>query len=399
MTRALLLSAVTSFDHVVTLKFYDPISNEIISWTDGEINKPYCYILPNETDGAVALDGVEHIEDVKLFNVVADFPVTMVKVVCRDNGVIRQLNEIQHTWAGDIMIFQNYLYDNDFVIGRWYDVKKGEQPVHLKTEQNIDLSKISRESVVDVEKFNKNLEIWAELLSEEIPKIRRLAFDIEVQSSKNRMPDPSQASDPITAVGFVGDDIKKVYVLKRDDVDMGELDPDTNYEFFDDEKTLIEESFKIIRDYAMVLTYNGDTFDLPYMHNRALNIGIEKTPFKMMKNNATLNKGIHIDLYPVFKNRSLKTYAFNGKYVENSLNAVCEAMLGERKTEYDGELDEIPLGLLGKYCQNDARLTHKLTTYNNDLVMNLLIILSKIANTPIDELSRRAISKWIKSMF
>jgi len=81
-------------------------------------------------------------------------------------------------------------------------------------------------------------------------------------------------------------------------------------------------------------------------------------------------------LYPVFKNRSLKIYAFNGKYVQNSLDEVCDAMLGEKKTEYDGELDQIPLGLFGKYCQNDSRLTHKLTTYNGDLVMNLLIILS-----------------------
>ena len=71
----------------------------------------------------------------------------------------------------------------------------------------------------------------------------------------------------------------------------------------------------------MILTYNGDTFDMPYMHNRGVNLGIQETPFKMMKRNATLNKGIHIDLYPVFKNRSLKIYAFNGKYVENSLNA------------------------------------------------------------------------------
>jgi DNA polymerase I len=403
MTRAILLSAVTSFEYVVTLKFYEPITNKIISWTDGEVNKPYCYVLPTQLDEIDAIEGVENVTNVQLNNIVKDFKVNMSKVTCRDNNIIRQITESQPAWGTDIMIFQNYLYDNNFVIGKWYDLpEKGstERPKVIESNTDIDLSKISRESVVDVPKFNEKLEKWAKLLSEEIPKIRRMAFDIEVQSSKGMMPDPNVADDPITAVGFVGDDIKKVFVLKREDVDMGELDPDTNYVFFDTEKELIEKSFEIIRDYPMILTFNGDTFDMPYMHNRAINIGIEKTPFKMMKKNATLNKGIHIDLYPVFKNRSLKIYAFSQyHYVENSLNAICEAVLGEKKTEYDGELNEIPLGLLGKYCQNDARLTHKLTTHGNDLVMNLLVILSKIANSPIDELSRRAISAWIKSMF
>jgi len=398
MTKVILLSAVTSYDFSISLKFYDPNTGKIIIWNDGNVQKPYCYILPSRADEISGIDGVETMEEVELNNIVKDFKVNMMKVITRDGNVIRAIKETQPVWGGDIMSFQNYLYDNDYVVGKWYDLDSGK-PVVIENTTDIDLSKISRESVVEVDKFNENLENWARLLSEEIPKIRRMAFDIEVQSSKGIFPDALKANDPITAVGFAGDDIKKVFVLKREDVDMGELDSDTNYTFFETEKEMLLESFKIIEDYAMIVTFNGDVFDMPYMHNRAVNLGIEKTPFKMMKRNATLHKGIHIDLYPVFKNRSLKIYAFNGKYVKDSLNEVCEAMLGEKKTEYEGELHEITMGELGKYCQNDARLTHKLTTYNGDLVMNLLVILSKIANSPIDELSRRTISNWIKSMF
>lgn len=407
--KNILLSAVTLNDFSIGLKFYDPINDKILIWSDNKTYKPYCYILSGKKDEIEGLDGVEGMEEVVLNNIVKDYQVKMIKVIARDNGVISKISELQPTWNTNILNFQNYLYDNNFVIGQWYEFSDdviyddhkviGDPPKVVESEVDIDLSNISRESVVDVKKFDETLKTWAKLLSEEIPKIKRLAFDIEVQSSKNAMPDPLKAENTITAVGFVGDDIKQVFVLNRDDVPMGELDPDTNYKFFDSEIEMLEESFKIIERYAMVLTFNGDTFDMPYMYNRATRLGIEKTPFKMMKRNATLNNGVHIDLYPVFKNRSLKGYAFNSKYVDNSLNAVSEALLGERKTEYDGELNEIPLGLLGKYCQNDSRLTHKLTTYNGDLVMNLLIILSKIANMPIDELSRRPISTWIRSMF
>jgi len=118
-----------------------------------------------------------------------------------------------------------------------------------------------------------------------------------------------------------------------------------------------------------------------------------------MKQKATLNNGIHIDLYGVFSNRCLKIYAFNAKYVTDGLGAVSEAMLGETKTEYSGALDSIPLNILSKYCYNDSRLTYELSHYNNDLVMNLLVILGRIGNMPIDDINRLSISNWIKSMF
>jgi len=96
---------------------------------------------------------------------------------------------------------------------------------------------------------------------------------------------------------------------------------------------MLEKAFGVIDSYPLVLTYNGDIFDMPYLYNRGLRLGIEYNPFKMMKQKATLNNGIHIDLYGVFSNRSLKLYAFNAKYVTDGLDAVSEGMLGRKKTE------------------------------------------------------------------
>ena len=53
---------------------------------------------------------------------------------------------------------------------------------------------------------------------------------------------------------------------------------------------------------------------------------------------------------------------------------------------------------IGKYCQNDAYLTYKLTSFNDDLLMNLLVVISRIGRMPIDDISRMGVSQWIRSL-
>jgi len=391
--RALLLSTVIMGKDIV-LKFYDPLTDRLILWKDQSNYRSYCYMLPSDT---VSIKELRHkIENVHVNDIIQDKPIELSKVTVDSPFEIYGLKEGYKVWEGDVKHFQNYLYDQKLVIGKWYEV--GEDIMPLNESKKIKLDNISTEGVIEPERFNMALDEWASLLSEDIPKIKRLAFDIEVEVKKNTVPDPLSAPNRVTAIGFYSDDISKVFILNRDDVEMGERDDSFEYKFFDTEKEMLEESFKIIDRYPMVLTYNGDTFDMPYLYNRAIKLGIRYIPFKMMDKNATVSMGIHIDLYGVFKNRSLKAYAFNAKYVRDGLGEVSQAMLGETKTEYKGELTDIPLFLLGKYCLNDCRLTYNLTAFNSNLVMNLLIILSRIANMPIDEISRRAISAWIRSM-
>jgi len=45
----------------------------------------------------------------------------------------------------------------------------------------------------------------------------------------------------------------------------------------------------------------------------------------------------------------------------------------------------------------DAEITMELTTFNHNLVMNLILVLSRISRLPIENVSRESISKWIKS--
>ena len=361
--------------------------------------KQYCYVKPSQKSELNGILGINNIEEVDIYDVIKDEYVSMLRVSVDNPSVIYDLRDSGVCWEGDIKYYQSFLYDKKYVVGTWYDIDN-HNISPIESTDTIQLKNIDMESVVDTKLFSKQVGKWANLLGQNIPNIKRLAFDIEVEVG-DTMPDSSKAKERITAISFHSEDIQKVLTLKRPEIAMGEEEVGRKYEivWFEDEKELLKEAFRIIDSYPIVLTYNGDIFDMPYLYNRANVLELEYNPFKMMKEKATLNNGIHIDLYGVFSNRSLKIYAFGGKYVTDKLDDVSEAMLGEKKVEYVGSLADISLNLLSKYCYNDSRLTYELSHYNNDLVMNLLVILCRVANMPIDDISRLSISNWIKSMF
>jgi len=172
--------------------------------------------------------------------------------------------------------------------------------------------------------------------------------------------------------------------------------------FYDEtkEKEMILDTFELMKKYPLLITYNGDGFDLPYLYNRAGRLGIDrqKNPLYMMRDSATLTDGVHLDLYRTMSNRAFQIYAFGQKYSDFSLNSVSKGLLGEEKIDYGIALDDLTLYQTAKYCQNDARLTYNLTSFNNDLLMNLLIVISRIARMPIDDISRMGVSQWIRSL-
>ncbi len=396
--RCLLISTVFQNRHIM-LKLYEPKHNKLILYDGGEYHQ-YCYILPKDIPQVRELAGVENIELIRMFNPVTEANNEMAKITVTNPSLIYTLKDMGIAWESDIKLYQSFLYDGLYNVGSWYDVEEGIMMPSDEKITDFDMSKIDMDSVTNKADFSRKLDEWKNLLGQEIPLIRRVAFDIEVETEKDNLPDPSKALRRVTAISFHSEDLKLVYALTRD-VESGAEPADKDYKvvWYESEKLMLEEAFKVIDSYPLVLTYNGDVFDMPYLYNRAVVLGCDYNPFKMMQKKATLNNGVHIDLYGVFSNRSLKAYAFNAKYVEEGLDSVSKAMLGEGKIEYDGKLDQIPLNLLVHYCYNDSRLTYELSHYNNDLVMNLLVILSRIGNMPIDDISRLSISNWIKSMF
>ncbi len=419
MPPALLVSA--TYDAAAksaVLKFYEPESQRILLWNDNTGHKPYCYSKMDPDQLYAELGSRSDVLDIKttmLRDLANDTDVQFSKIIVDDPLAIGGTsssksirNILADTWESDIKYYENYLYDNELIVGKHYTILDStlhpsdqviSQDVQLAL-QSLLLNKTSVEDVVDRDQFQNFISEWASLLNQPIPEIKRVAVDIEIVSERDRIPDPKIAENTITAVGFDGTGgFKKILVLDTGaQKGVNELDDDVEVVFYNDEKDMLEEAFRIISDFPFVVTYNGDEFDLPYLYNRADRLGVKDNPLRMMKNAATLREGVHIDLYRTMSNRAFQIYVFSHKYTSYSLNAVSEALLDERKIDYGKDLGDLTLYETANYCYNDARLTLKLTTFGNNLLMNLLIIISRIGRMPVDDIARVGVSQWIRSL-
>jgi len=257
----------------------------------------------------------------------------------------------------------------------------------------------------DAEKeFRDSVETWARLLEAPAPDFLRVGLDIEVASAvATRVPDPQKADDPVVCVALVGsDNEKQLFVLKRQGIAMGSkvLPCDTKVMYFDDEKVLLEKLFEALRDYPFILTFNGDDFDLPYLYNRAKNhfyFQRNQIPIEMGRRTCSFTHGVHIDLYKFFFNRSIQIYAFGNKYRDMTLNAIGTALLDLPKIEFTNPIAELSYSELEEYNLRDSEITLQLTSFNDNLVMKLMLAMAKIARMPMEDVTRQGVSRWIRN--
>jgi len=422
MPPAMLVSATYDIlSKSAVLKFYEPESQKLILWKDEIGHKPYCYsrLTPDELDFLQERDDVLEIKTVQRYDLIKDKEIDMSKIIVADPLAIggttgdKSIRNVIETWESDIKYYESYLYDRSLIVGKYYEIINGKIKPHdleISGEVKIALKsllwdKVDSDSMINPDEFKELISEWADLLNQPIPKIKRLSVDIEVEAEIGRIPDPKVAEKKVTAIGMKGTDgFDHVFVLRTEGTEQGinELSPNIKVTFYDlnKEKEMIEDSFKIIKEFPFVLTYNGDEFDLPYLYNRAERLGIKNSenPFYMMRDSATLKHGVHIDLYRTLSNRSFQIYAFSQKYTSFSLNSVSKALLGKEKIDYGLEFDELTLYQTANYCFNDAILTYELTSFNSEILMNLLVIIARIARMPIDDIARMGVSQWIRSL-
>jgi DNA polymerase I len=410
---------------VAYVKLYEPQSEKIYNWYDTTGHKPYC--LTNITQKALKkIDrlmlhrGFDHLETVKKYDALLDQDIEVTKVVAKDplavggatRDCIRDIIPKHHrkvagteqqakVWEARIKYYQSYIYDRSLAPGMLYKVHEGKL-VHVNYEEASKVIKrIRRIFKGQPEENLKYLESWAHILECPIPKFRRLAIDIEVLSLKNRLPDPEKALQPIIAVSILGSDgEKRVLLSKREGVESGneELPPQLSSEYYDSEIELIKEVFNSLTEYPIVVTFNGDDFDLRYLWHRAINLGLEREqiPIEAGRRACLLKNGIHLDLYRFFHNKSIQIYAFGRKYSGVTLDEVGEALIKMPKIKTKW-ISELTYTELARYCFRDAEITFNLTAFDNDLVMKLMLILTRISRMPIEDVSRQGVSRWIRS--
>ncbi|MCY3854086.1 MAG: DNA-directed DNA polymerase I [Thaumarchaeota archaeon] len=401
------------------LKFYDVKIQKIILWEDRTNHKPYCYskLDLSNLDFLKDRDDLIKIEKVQKTDLLMDKKIYVSKIIVKDPLAIggtqfnKSIRNIIKTWESDIKYYENYLYDNSLNIGKFYKIKDNTITPHEFNEsneivailKNLLVEKHTYDGIINNSQFKNKILNWAKLLDQPIPKIKRLSFDIEVESEIGRIPDVKTALKKITAIGFFGSDgFKQISLLTESNkrIKINQMPKNVDVNYFDNEKDLILDAFKIIESYPFIITFNGDNFDVPYLTKRAENLNIEnnRSPFIALRDSSTLKNGIHIDLYRTFSNRSYQIYAFNNKYTDFSLDSISKALLNKSKLYQNFNINDLELSQLARYCFNDAELTYELTSFNDDLLMNLFIVIARIAKMPIDDISRIGVSQWIRNI-
>ncbi|MGC2573805.1 MAG: DNA-directed DNA polymerase I [Candidatus Nitrosopolaris sp.] len=432
---AMLLSAIyLGEERKVYLKFYDLHDHYICFWRDRTDHKPYCYTKMeylNKVEKIVETDKKFTLENSKKQELITDQEINVVKIIAPDplsiGGTDNSIREKVTSWEADIKYHENYLYDTGLIPGAYY-IRRGEVITkfehHISDKVRLELNKLLWDKIkeeaggIGGQQYQQYITRWANLLNQPIPNLKRLSVDIEVESEEGRMPSPRNHDRAVIAVGLVGNDgFKKVLVL-----DGRKIQYDIPFipeaEICSTEKELLQKAFKIIDSYPIIITYNGDDFDLPYLYARSQDaridpiskVAISKNEVPILVKRETFVKrgsqaepvqtrhGLHIDLFRTFQNRSVQLYAFSHKYSEFTLNAISEALLNEGKIEFEGDISDLPIQRLAEYCLKDADLTLRLTTFNDNLLMKLLVVICRIGKLPLDDISRFGVNQWIRGI-
>jgi DNA polymerase I len=398
------------------LKFLSEDGRSIFLVEDPTNHKPYCLSdLPPEQLQADkelnSLPGLIGFERVERFDALSQKQVTMTKIIAADpltisgkpSGTVRSV--LREAWEADIPYVLNYIYDMSLRPGQYYDVEGGEFKLSLSELKPDVLSKVEEIARSMDPEDRELLKRNAVLLEQPIPDFRRVALDIEVRSSEhNRMPDPNDPRDAIVAIALVDTEGRDTtFLLVRQEIGeppKGMLN-DPRVKFHTDEREMIAAALEEIDRYPLVVTYNGDNFDMPYLRGRARALGIpdEAIPMKMGRDTVDMRTGVHVDMYRFFMNRSIEIYAFNNAYKEVTLDAISNALLKKGKIQVSSDIGKLGYEELWKYCKNDADLTLELTTFDESIAMNLIVMLMRISRAPMEEIVRRAVSSWIRSLF
>ena len=212
--------------------------------------------------------------------------------------------------------------------------------------------------------FESDINVIFRCLSEnylkvEPPKLHTVFFDIEVDFDPEKGFSPtSDPFNPVTAISLYldwQDTLVTLCIAPR------HMSPETAQEICDkfencllfaNEKEMFDTFFQLIEDADVLTGWNSEGYDIPYMVNRVTRVmskddtrkfcllgqtpkprvyerfGKEETTFDLVGR-------VHMDYLQLYKK-----YNYESRH-SYSLDAIGEMEVGERKTQYEGTLDQL----------------------------------------------------------
>ncbi|MFX1251981.1 MAG: DNA-directed DNA polymerase I [Promethearchaeota archaeon] len=405
-------------ENCAALRCYEPESKKFFFFRDPLKHRPYCIsgLKRDQIDKQLSYTKVKvDIEEIKLIDPFSSNEEIYHKVITETPSDVPKIRDlIPPCYEAKILYFRNWIYDAMTPPGLPYRFP-GENRIELAVDTSAAKEGIPSKVYNELYKYQNLLENNAAAFSTPIPSLKMVAFDIETKNVTNQVPKPFDPQEEIICVCFVDSDNQKIaLVLERDDVELGEkpqdfptIPQDLQIIWCKSEEILILRCFEILMNYPVIVGYNSDNFDLAYLDGRAKKIGISQQdiPFYQPRQRRMgggtfydYPTGLHLDLYLWFSNPAIKIYVYGGKYAENSLDAVSEALLNAKKVQLEQKIGHLPIYNLIHYCLKDTELTFSLMADKNYLAWNLMVLLARVTKTSVDDLVRTRVTSWLQSL-
>ncbi len=348
--------------------------------------RPYIYVLPNDFNNCI-----NELSELKLLKV--------EKLRKRDKGELKDFLKITLNHPHDIYKLKDKIKDlksveeireHDIPFYRRYLIDKGLFPMNTVKIKGKVLNS-TRASPNERCIFEMHDE--PQDLKSGLEELNMLSFSIETCNHGSM---PHVGEDPIIMISLSSNHgFHKVFSTKKSSLDF--IETCTN------EKELIKNYIDTIQseDPDIILGYNSDRFDFPYIKERAaklgvpLKLGVDGSSLKITNNgrrNATTIKGrIHIDLYSNMRR--------NLQLEHHTLKRVYKELFGEDKIDIpshevytcwndDGE----KLEKLFKYSLEDVMAVTKI----GEKMLPLSIELSRIIGQPLFDVARMGSGKQVE---
>jgi len=425
------------------LIFYDEATNKFRLWQEPtQQHFSYSYML-NE-DGLADNWLIEmHENDDFLRQYRGADDVTLYHPRWHRNAKFKQIffanpNDVR-TYMGGDEFFENHLkyyarfaMDKRMAFGMPYNILPDNKIQRIKITRSKPEKKLARD-LINLG-FTKNMvHKVLDMLLAPIPKLSYIAMDMEVLTRGNVVPNPFIAAEPILSIAFkysndragliLSLDHKTRTVLKRkinpavvEAVNKGHY----TIEWFDDERELMKRANEVLMDpdYRVLITYNGDNFDLPYWKYRCLQFGIWTplrhrnyvSPGGKVYNDIYIEPKddnrrpdmskwkLHFDMYKFLAQAYIKDYAFRGKYTDNRLGTIAQALLGYGKIEYEGSINDLTLHDLVHYNFRDVEILDDLMKMQGGVIPAMVFLLMRLGYEPFGDCHRKAISSKIGNL-
>ncbi|MEM4512923.1 MAG: DNA polymerase II [Ignisphaera sp.] len=186
---------------------------------------------------------------------------------------IMKIPGIKDVVEADIRFSMRYLIDNDIYPCTWHKFKVARKGLS---------------SGFRVQAEYEIVEILNRIDKLELPKLRTLAFDIEVYNPRGT---PRPDRDPIIIISMVNSEKEVMYLTARDK----------------DDKVILREFVNYVQKYDpdIIVGYNSNNFDWPYLIDRSKRLGLKLDlsrrmgiePTKSVHGHVSIPGRINIDLY------------------------------------------------------------------------------------------------------